>query len=402
MSEHFDVIVVGAGIVGSALAASLAGSALRVAVIEARSLDAGWPHAEPGVAGFDARVSAITLASQQWLQKFSAWPGDLGQRVSPYRFMHVWDADGTGSVDFDAADVNQPVLGHIVENRLLAAALLQRLEAQTNIRLLAPLQVEAINVTPQGLELRADNAECFSAALVVAADGANSAIRSMLDMPVREWQYGHDAIVATVQCERDHQQTAWQRFLPEGPLAFLPLRDTDAPQKFCSIVWSALPSRADFLMGLSDAQFMKALGDAFEHRLGEVQACSRRFRFPLTQRHALNYVQPGLALVGDAAHTIHPLAGQGVNLGLSDARVLAEELLRATTRGLGAGEISVLKRYQRRRKSENLLMMAGMEGFKRLFEEDRLPVRWARNVGMRWFDQSGPLKRRVIRQAMGL
>lgn len=401
MSEDFDVVIVGAGIVGSALAVALGASSLRVAVIEARSVSAEWPLSESGVAGFDARVSAITLASRDWLQALNAWPGALGQRVSPYRLMHVWDAEGTGSVDFDAAEVNQPVLGHIVENRLLSCALLQQLQAQPNITLLSPLQIKAITPGPEGVELRDNDDSCFRAGLVVAADGANSAIRSMLDIPVREWPYGHDAIVATVECERDHQQTAWQRFLPQGPLAFLPLRDAKAPEKLCSIVWSALPGRCDQLMGLDDGEFAAQLGAAFEHRLGKIIACSRRFRFPLTQRHALNYVQPGLALVGDAAHTIHPLAGQGVNLGLSDARVLSEEILRAASRGLNVGELSVLKRYQRRRKSENLLMMAGMEGFKRLFEEDRLPVRWARNVGMRWFDRSGLLKRRVIRQAMG-
>lgn len=398
----FDVVIVGAGIVGAALASALGGSGLRVAIIEAREITAEWPQAADDVDGFDARVSAVTLASQQWLQQLGAWPAAAGQRVSPYRFMHVWDAEGTASVDFDAADVNRPLLGHIVENRLLAAALLQSIRHHANISLLAPVSIEMIEKSAGGYQLTADDGNTFNTALLVAADGARSAIRSMLNMPVREWDYGHDAIVATIETERGHRQTAWQRFLPEGPLAFLPLHSETRGDHLCSIVWSAVPAYADELMALSEADFNRQLRQAFEHQLGAVLKSGKRFRFPLTQRHAVDYVRPGLALIGDAAHTIHPLAGQGVNLGLSDARVLSEELLRALSRGLDVGEVSVLKRYQRRRKSDNLLMMAGMEGFKRLFEQDRLSVRWARNAGMRWFDQCLPLKRRIIRQAMGL
>lgn len=401
-SNEFDVVIVGAGVVGAALACALGNSRLRVAVIEARPVSDSWPSGGGELEAFDARVSAITPSSQQWLRQLAAWPGDLGQRVSPYRSMTVWDAEGTGRVDFDAADVNQPALGYIVENRLLQCGLLQLLRALPNISVLAPLAIARIEKTARGYTLFDDHQQAWHTSLLVAADGANSQIRKLAGFTVREWAYGHDAIVATVACEYAHQQTAWQRFLPEGPLAFLPLYSEQCPDSLCSIVWSAVPEYADELMALEDRAFCEALGAAFEHRLGAVLQCSQRFRFPLRQRHAVDYVAPGLALVGDAAHTIHPLAGQGVNLGLADARVLAEELLRALQRDLPVGELSVLQRYQRRRKTHNLSMMAGMQGFKSLFENDQLPIRWARNTGMRWFDRSLSLKRRVMRQAMGL
>lgn len=405
--SDYDVVIVGAGLVGGALACALeaepmAGRPLRVALIESGAMSFEWPTAQSGIDGFDARVSALTAASQQWLTTLGAWPGTHGQRVCAYQHMHVWDAEGTGRIDFSASDVNQPALGHIVENRLVSIALARQLRSARHIELLTPVKLQALQQHEVGYQLTLDNGRDITTALVVAADGANSRIRQLADMPVREWDYGHQAIVATVECRDSHQHTAWQRFLPEGPLAFLPLRDEHGSERFCSIVWSALPTYAENLMALDDNAFCAQLGRAFELRLGEVTACSRRFSFPLRQRHATDYVRPGLALVGDAAHTIHPLAGQGVNLGLMDARVLAEEIRHAWQRQINPGSEAVLKRYQRRRKADNLTMMASMEGFKRLFEQNHLLVRWARNTGMRWLDGAAPLKRQIMRQAMGL
>ena len=190
--------------------------------------------------------------------------------------------------------------------------------------------------------------------------------------------------------------------MPEGPLAFLPLHSSKFDEGFSSIVWSAIPQYAENLMVLDDQEFCENLAKAFEGQLGSISAVGSRVCFPLKQRHAVSYVKPGLALVGDAAHTIHPLAGQGINLGLLDVKVLAEELLRAAARSLKPGELSVLKRYERRRKSSNLAMMASMEGFKRLFEQPALPVRWARNTGMRCLDKTMWLNHQLMRKAMGL
>jgi len=208
--------------------------------------------------------------------------------------------------------------------------------------------------------------------------------------------------VATVQTSTAHARTAWQRFMPSGPLALLPLDSGDGDQQFCSIVWSATPDHAQTLMALDDESFCVALAAAFEHRLGAITAVSKRFMFPLRQRHAVDYVAPGIALVGDAAHTIHPLAGQGINLGLLDVIALAQELKHASLRGLSCGDASVLRRYQRMRKGHNLLMMGVMEGFKRLFEQPALPLRWLRNEGLRQVDAKPWLKREIMRQAMGL
>ena len=224
-------------------------------------------------------------------------------------------------------------------------------------------------------------------------------------METREWNYGHDAIVTTVRTEQPHQYTAWQRFLPTGPLAFLPLQtggDDSKSAHYSSIVWSVKSELTSELMALDDAQFAQQLAAAFEQRLGEVEQVAQRFSFPLRQRHAVNYVQPGIALLGDAAHTIHPLAGQGVNLGFLDVCAMRDEILRACRRQLPLNDVSILKRYQRARKSHNLSMMGVMEGFKRLFGANHLPTRWMRNEGMRTLNNLPMLKNAVVKQAMGL
>jgi 2-octaprenylphenol hydroxylase len=221
-------------------------------------------------------------------------------------------------------------------------------------------------------------------------------------LPTREWDYDQQAIVCTVQTSQSHRFTAWQRFSMTGPLAFLPLLPESGSEHFCSIVWSQDTDEARRLMALGDTEFAAELEQAIERELGSVQAVSKRFAFPLRQRHAKDYIAPGFALVGDAAHTIHPLAGQGANLGFGDVRTLLDELSRARKAGLGPADELVLARYQRRRKGENLTMMAAMEGFKQLFGRDELPVRWLRNTGLRWLNQLGPVKNRIAAEAMGL
>ncbi|MDB6062442.1 MAG: 2-octaprenyl-3-methyl-6-methoxy,4-benzoquinol hydroxylase [Verrucomicrobiaceae bacterium] len=399
--QKFDVVIVGAGLAGTALAVALGGSTLRVALIEAQPLSLQWPALSDDVSSFDARVSALTLASQQWLQQLGAWNLVAAQRTAPYRHMQVWDGEGTGFIEFDAAEVNQPALGHIVENRLLQVALLQSLSRQHNVQIFSSTTVERYERDAHGMRVHLNNQAQLVTTLLVGADGANSRVRDWAQFKLREWDYGHIAIVATVATEQPHAATARQIFRRQGPLAFLPLRTNTPGQHLSSIVWSTLPEEAEALMQLDDAEFMQTLGRAFEHRLGAITATSTRFSFPLRARHASDYVQPNIALIGDAAHTIHPLAGQGINLGFLDAQALAQEVLRAAQRGLSVADESVLSRYQRSRKTDNLAMLAVMEGFKRLFGARQLPLRWLRNSGLKWVNRSAVLKRILIRQAMG-
>ncbi len=390
-SEHYDVLIVGAGMVGATLACALAGSSLRVAVLEGiapRDVRAADP--------VDLRVSAITRASRNIFTALDAWEGMLARRVSPYREMHVWDAGGDGVIHFDSADVGEAELGHIVENRVVQIALWDRLQRADNVSLYCPAACAELRREAGHISVRLEDGRLLSARLVVGADGAQSRVRRFARIPVHGWQYDQHGVVATVRTERSHRETAWQRFLPDGPLAFLPLHDGR-----CSIVWSTSPGHAATLLAMEDAVFCEELTRAFAATLGRIAATSERAAFPLHLQHAERYVTVGLALIGDAAHTVHPLAGQGVNLGILDAAALAEVLLDARAAGKDHASLAVLRRYERWRKGHNLLMMASMDGFKRLFGSDWWPLRAARNAGLTLTDRLSPVKHLIMAQAMG-
>ncbi|MDA8786335.1 UbiH/UbiF/VisC/COQ6 family ubiquinone biosynthesis hydroxylase [Porticoccaceae bacterium] len=400
--NQYDIIVVGAGMVGAALACLLAKDSqgyasgpLQIALVEARPA----PRFNPDQ--FDPRVAAITEKSRQLLACCGVWDAVASKRVSPYQAMEVWDAEGTGRIQFDCHDIHQPSLGHIVENAVLVESLMTEIADLDNIDLHCPAVITGYETNEQGISILLEDGTPLSAQLLLAADGANSAIRKHFDFETVEWDYGHQAIVSTIATERSNQQTAWQRFMPTGPLALLPLNN-QGDLKRCSIVWSQETVEAERLINLSDKQFCAELSRASEHCLGQVLEVDKRFAIPLRQRHAKDYVIHRLALIGDAAHSIHPLAGQGVNLGFADVQVLAEEIGRAVERGLDLGDLSVLKRYQRRRKPENLATMAAMEGFKRLFAADPLAVRLLRNIGMSTLNQISPVKNQLMKAAMGL
>ncbi len=405
-----DVAIIGAGLVGQSLAAALhhGNPALTIAVLDPSLAAQEPPTTGTGIHDFDLRVSALTARSQSFLTHIGAWSHLPSHRIRPYHQMTVWDAEGTGSVNFDAADLHAPCLGHIVENRQTLWAIRQQLNTAHSVSLM-PESVACIdNIhhhhgntsnAPGRTPVILASGERLYPQLVVGADGAHSRVRQWAGLPTREWDYGHHAIVTTVRTERPLQATAWQRFRPQGPLAFLPMPEDE---HLASIVWSTEPDEARAMMALSDADFCRALGRAFEHRLGDVTTCSHRAVFPLRQRHATRYWSEGVVMAGDAAHTIHPLAGQGVNLGFKDVDVLATELLRARQRGIPLGHPSILARYQRRREADNLTTMAAMEGFKRLFGAQQPLVRLARNLGMRRFDALLPLKQHAMMAAMGL
>lgn len=392
-----DLIIVGAGMVGSALALALKDSGLDILLIDGSPLSVKPFDAE---AAFEPRVSALSAASQRILDRLGAWPGVVARRASPYGEMQVWDGTGTGAIHFSAASVHADVLGHIVENRVVQDALLEPLH-DSGIGLMPNARLEHLRHSGDDWLLTLVDGRQLRAPLVIAADGANSAVRRLAGCATREWDYLHHAIVTSVRCEQPHRRTAWQRFTDDGPLAFLPL-DRQGDEHWCSIVWSVTPEEAERLMAQDDEAFCSALGEAFEHRLGRVEHSDPRLCIPLRQRHAKRYVEPGLALIGDAAHTIHPLAGQGVNLGFLDAAVLAEVLLHAHARGERLADEKVLSRFERRRMPYNLGMMAAMEGFERLFQADPLPLRWLRNAGLRWVNQQPEAKALFVRQALGL
>ncbi|MDG9923240.1 MULTISPECIES: 2-octaprenyl-3-methyl-6-methoxy-1,4-benzoquinol hydroxylase [unclassified Pseudomonas] len=392
-----DLIIVGAGMVGSALALALEHSGLEILVVDGGPLSVK-PFDASGA--FEPRVSALSAASQRILQRLGVWQGIAARRASPYRDMQVWDGSGTGSVHFSAASVHAEVLGHIVENRVVQDALLERLH-DSQIGLLGNARLEQLLRSGDGWLLTLADGRELRAPLLVAADGANSAVRRLAGCATREWNYLHHAIVTSVRCERPHRLTAWQRFTDDGPLAFLPL-NRQGDEHWCSIVWSTVPAEAERLMALDDEVFRHELGKAFEWRLGPVTAVDPRVCIPLRQRHAKRYVESGLALIGDAAHSIHPLAGQGVNLGFLDAAVLAEVLQHALQRGEQPNDVRVLSRYERRRMPHNLAMMAAMEGFERLFQADPLPIRLLRNSGLNWVDELPDAKALFVRRALGL
>lgn len=397
MEMRADVLIVGAGMVGSALALALHHSGLGILLLDGGPLTVR-PH-DPD-APFEPRVSALSAASQRILERLGAWQGISQRRLSPYSDMRVWDGSGTGQIHFSAASVHARVLGHIVENRVIQDGLLERLH-DSDVGLLANARLEQMRRSGDEWLLTLADGRSLRAPLVVAADGAQSAVRRLTGCPTREWDYLHQAIVTSVRCSQPHQATAWQRFTDHGPLAFLPLL-RDGQQDWCSIVWSITPEQAEKAMAMDDQAFCQALGTAFEGRLGTVLQADPRVCVPLRQRHAKRYVAEGLALIGDAAHTIHPLAGQGVNLGFLDAAVLAEELQHASDRGERLADERVLSRYERRRMPHNLALMAAMEGFERLFQADPLPLRWLRNSGLKLVEQIPDAKALFVRQALGL
>lgn len=397
-TENFDVIVVGAGMVGTALTALLAQAGMHVALVEARHEPQRWEAVNKTLP--TPRVSALTPVSQRLLTHLDVWPAMAECRVTPYRYMQVWDAEGSGEIKFSADEAGVPVLGHIVENAITQAALNDAVLDHPRVECFFGCRVQALQTSATGRWLVLDDARKLHAPLLVAADGARSTLRELADIEITSDDMGQEAVVTTVKCAHVHGSTARQAFTQSGPLAFLPITLED-DARYCSIVWSTTPEHALALSHFTPDELGKALGEAFGYRLGEVEVCDRAYRFPLVQRHARQYVLPHFALIGDAAHSIHPLAGQGVNLGLMDAAVLAEEVVSAWKRGAPWGELTTLKRYERRRRLDNSAMLGLMKGFRELFGTQMPLFTLARNLGMSGMNQLSPVKRSVMRQATG-
>lgn len=387
---QYDVIVVGAGMVGAALALALGRQGFKVALVDAHAPQLEWPQE-----GYDIRVSAITRASQHIFESLGAWPMMQAERISPYRDMHVWDAGGDGVIHFDSADIGEPDLGHIIENRVIVKGLHTCLAEQQNVTPFWPVQPKAMTFNETEASLLLEDGTDLQARLLVGADGARSWVRRQAGISVKGWDYDQVALVTWVKPELFHQETAWQRFLPTGPLAFLPLTEG-----YCSIVWSTSPGHAAQLQAMEADRFAQELQAAFENKLGVIESVGPRAMFPLRSFETQHYILPRLALVGDAAHTIHPLAGQGVNLGLADMASLLQVLTEAQQQQ-DIGTERTLRRYERWRRADNRSMLIAMDGFKRLFSTDQATLCWARNLGLKLTDQMLPLKRLIMQQALG-
>lgn len=396
MAKEFDVIVVGAGMVGALTTSLLAHRHLRVALLDKGIADPvlSQPPA------FDARVSAVSPHSQNLLAKAGAWARMDTTRLTPYYQMRVWDGLGTGHIEFSSDDIHADYLGHLVENQVINKALLDEIHHYSCVTPCFATHIEEIQTNSDGVKVVTSDGAHFQAPLLVAADGAQSFVRTSLGFETREWEYSHTAIVATVEIDRPHEHTAWQSFGEEGILAFLPMPNTSG-HHLVSIVWSVSPKDAEALCTLSEEAFCQRLGFAISNQFSALKLHSQRVAIPLRQRHARQYVQPRIALVGDAAHTIHPLAGQGVNLGFADGEALANVVLHAFDRGDDIGDMRVLRRYQRQRMADNLRMSAAMEFFKQLYTRQNPALVLARNLGMNWVNQQQLLKNHVISLATG-
>ncbi|HCO2083978.1 TPA: FAD-dependent 2-octaprenylphenol hydroxylase [Escherichia coli] len=391
--QSVDVAIVGGGMVGLAVACGLQGSGLRVAVLEQRVPEPLAADAPPQL-----RVSAINAASEKLLTRLGVWQDILSRRASCYHGMEVWDKDSFGHISFDDQSMGYSHLGHIVENSVIHYALWNKAQQSSDITLLAPAELQQVAWGENETFLTLKDGSMLTARLVIGADGANSWLRNKADIPLTFWDYQHHALVATIRTEEPHDAVARQVFHGEGILAFLPLSDPH----LCSIVWSLSPEEAQRMQQASEDEFNRALNIAFDNRLGLCKVESARQVFPLTGRYARQFAAHRLVLVGDAAHTIHPLAGQGVNLGFMDAAELIAELKRLHRQGKDIGQYIYLRRYERSRKHSAALMLAGMQGFRDLFSGTNRAKKLLRDIGLKLADTLPGVKPQLIRQAMGL
>ena len=385
----YDVVVCGSGVVGATLACLLADAGLQVALVDGIARHPA--RDEP----WDLRTYSLTPASRRILTAAGAWPRLDRARIAPYHGMQVWDAARGGAIDFDAAANGRAVLGYIVEQSNLLHALASALQAQPRVTMVTGV-VETLLPGTDAVNVQLNGGRGLQARVVAACDGADSPLRELVGIEVDVRDYTQHAVVANVRTERPHGGIARQCFLADGPLAFLPLPDPT----WSSVVWSTSDEQATRALAEDEAGFREEHGAAFAHTLGRIEQTSRRLRFPLRWRHARQYGAERVVLAGDSAHLMHPLAGQGLNVGLLDAAVLAECVSRAGTSALRHPR-AILRRYERRRRAEVLLMLEATDRLCRLFAHPHPAVAWLRSAGLDLTNRAGLVKRLLMTHAMG-
>ena len=398
MKRPFDILIAGGGTIGLTAAALLARSGQQER-LNVRVIDAGERPRFDAAADVSLRVSAIASGSSHLYACLGVWDKVLSARACPFRAMRVWDAqrdvDGPGTLRFDAAEFAVPELGFIVENALLQHALLQVLDA-TDVELSFETPVRSLEAAGERFDVVFEDGTGARPELLIGADGASSLVRRQAGIGSLVRRYGQAAFVTHQRPERAHSHVAWQRFLATGPLALLPLEDGRV-----SVVWTTTPEQAEEAIALPDDALGERLSDASAHVLGALTPAGPRGSFPLTAQHALRYVTPGMALIGDAAHSIHPLAGQGANLGIADAAAMARAVCDAIAAGEYPGDLPALRRYERSRRGANAAMLNFVDGLNRLFAARSPSITALRNAGMTLFNSSGPLRKRVVEAALG-
>lgn len=401
MRTDFDIVIIGGGMVGACLAALTASTAefagLRIALLEAHP-----PTLPPSDSDVDLRVSAVSRASERILDSFGAWAKIDVRHRSAYSEMVVWDAASKprapGSIHFSASESGQPDLGHIVENRRLQWAIYESAALRGRVTVLRA-ELSGLELNEEAGTLILADGRALTAALIVGADGSASTSRKLAGIETSGWEYEQRAFVTHVRTDQAHEHTAWQRFLPTGPIAFLPLADGRS-----SIVWTTTPEHAQHLVECADQELGSELRTAIGGVLGDVTASGPRAQFPLRLTHARTYCKPRFVLVGDAAHAVHPLAGQGVNLGFLDCAALVETLAAELAAGgnpESMAELRLLRRYERWRKSENAVALGLIDGINRLFSNSSPTLRWVRQLGLTMVDRSPAAKRFLMGRAMG-
>lgn len=387
----YDLVIVGAGIIGLILACYLQDQGLRIGIIDKETSNTAFSLIT------QLRFIAVTLTSQHSLQELNVWQRLNKNQCAPFRSMQVGESGQTAQLFFDSADIGEVCLGYIVNNFDLEQALYAQAKTDNELTWFAPDALVDMQVEEQQVLVTLASGTQISTCLLIGADGEQSKVRQLADLHIKATDYAQRALIATVQTERMHDETARQIFLANGPLAFLPLKDA----YHCSIVWSNTPEEIQRLESMNDESFCEELTRVFEQCLGQVISTSARLSYPLKTQEAEYYVKSGVALIGDAAHTLHPLAGQGANLGMADAQCLAKVILEANKKHRSIGAYHTLRRYERERRFYNRVMMGGVDGIKYLFASPNPMIRKTRQFGLGLINKTACLKNVIARYAMG-